>query len=106
MVSKMSEDNIFVSGLIFKEDDTWTALCLDFDITGSGNTPEEAIRQNLEAIALYLETCQKEGKEIASCYRPVPKRYWLLYNWLVIQDTLRRRFPKQPRYFRQSLHAA
>jgi len=45
--------------IIFKEDDSWYGICLEFNIVESGDTPQEAMLLLFEAIQGYLESAQK-----------------------------------------------
>ena len=46
---------------IFKEDDQFVGLCPELNVSSFGDTPEEAEASAQEAIALFLEECQKMG---------------------------------------------
>jgi len=45
--------------IIFREDDTWYGVCLDFNIVETGDTPQEATLLLSEAIEGYLESARK-----------------------------------------------
>ena len=45
-----------IRNIIFKEDDTWYAVGLEFNIVTEGDTPEMAIFSFNEAIVGYLES--------------------------------------------------
>ena len=43
------------SSIVWKEEDTYIALCPELDIANQGETIEEALKNLKEAIELYLE---------------------------------------------------
>lgn len=42
--------------LIIKEEDSYTSLCLDVDVASEGLTSEEAKKNLIEAVILYIDT--------------------------------------------------
>jgi len=57
------------TGLIWKEDDGFTALCPELDVASQGTTQEEARKNLLEAASLHLEGSFEDGLPYL---RPVP----------------------------------
>ncbi len=45
--------------IVFKENDAWYAVGLEFNIVESGNTPQEAMLLLFEALAGYVESARK-----------------------------------------------
>ena len=45
--------------IVFKEDEEWHAVGLEFNIVETGTTPEEALLLLFEALQGYVETAQK-----------------------------------------------
>jgi hypothetical protein len=45
--------------IVFKEQDTWYAVGLEFNIVESGTTPQEALLLLFEALEGYVETVRK-----------------------------------------------
>lgn len=45
--------------IIFKEKNDWYGTCLEFNITESGSTPQEAMLLLVEAVEGYLESARK-----------------------------------------------
>lgn len=45
--------------IVFKEEDTWYAIGLEFNIVESGTTPQEALLLLFEAIQGYVESAKK-----------------------------------------------
>jgi predicted RNase H-like HicB family nuclease len=67
----MNKNNSFIfSGLIIKEEEGYSALCLDLDVASEGDTLEEAKQNLMEAVNLYLETSIENNLPFI---RPVPK---------------------------------
>ncbi|HRJ40334.1 MAG: type II toxin-antitoxin system HicB family antitoxin [Caldilineaceae bacterium] len=57
------------TGLIIKEEDSYTALCPELDVASWGDTPEDAQAMLLEAATLHLEGAFEDGLPYL---RPVP----------------------------------
>ena len=65
--------------LIEKEQDGYSALCLELDVASQGDSVEEA-RENLqEAVALYLEAVCEDDDEKDFVPRPAPREEWVKY---------------------------
>lgn len=45
--------------IIFREDNVWYGVCLEFNIVESGDTPQEAMLLLFEAAQGYLESAKK-----------------------------------------------
>ncbi len=54
------------SGIVWKEEDMYVALCPELDIASQGKTVEEALKNLKEAIELYLEDEDAEVPKEAS----------------------------------------
>lgn len=50
----------------------WFALQMDFDITGTGTTRAEAVRESFELLMAYLYAHYEEGAQFSDAVRPVP----------------------------------
>ncbi len=57
------------TGIIWKEEKEFSALCPELDIASQGKNPAEARENLLEAAALHIEGCFEEGLPYM---RPVP----------------------------------
>jgi predicted RNase H-like HicB family nuclease len=57
------------TGIILKEDEGFSSLCLELDVASQGDTSEEAKEMLLEAVTLYLEGAFEDGLPYL---RPVP----------------------------------
>lgn len=65
--------------LIEKEDDLYSALCLELDVASQGETIQEAKQNIREAIELYLESVVEAAEEEDFIPRPAPSEEWLKY---------------------------
>ena len=65
----MSSNEFVFTGIIYKEDDQYSAICAELDVASEGSTVEEASDNLLEAVTLYLETAI-EGN--LPYLRPIP----------------------------------
>ena len=57
------------TGILWKEDNEFSALCPELDVASQGKTSAEARKKLLEAAALHLEGCFEDGLPYM---RPVP----------------------------------
>lgn len=59
MLSKNTLQKGSIRYIIFKEDDCWYAVGLEFNIVESGDSPQEAFVLLTEAVAGYLQSARK-----------------------------------------------
>lgn len=57
------------TGILWKEDNEFSALCPELDVASQGKTSSEARENLLEAAALHLKGCFEDGLPYL---RPVP----------------------------------
>jgi hypothetical protein len=55
-----------------REHDKWFALLVQFDITGMGDSPREALNEAFSMMVSYLHAFYEEGQPVESAVRPVP----------------------------------
>ena len=72
-------DTLLLHGLIEKERDKYTALCLELNVATFGDTVEEAETNLREAVGLYLEDVTEAGDEAEFLPRPAPQEEWLKF---------------------------
>jgi predicted RNase H-like HicB family nuclease len=65
--------------LIEKEDNLFSALCLELNVASQGASLVEAEKNIKEAIELYLEDVYESGDEKDFIPRPAPVEEWLKY---------------------------
>ena len=66
------EKPIFVfTGIVIKENEGYSSLCLELDVASQGETIEEANLNLMEAVTLYLETAIESNLPLI---RPVLER--------------------------------
>lgn len=63
--------------IVYSELDEWVAHVLEFDIVGTGSTPEEAQEELRDAIDCHVSFCMQENINPMS---PAPKRLFDLWN--------------------------
>ena len=67
----MNDRTSFVfTGVLIKEDEGYSVLCLELDVASQGETVEEAKKNIIEAVTLYIETAIESNLPII---RPVPE---------------------------------
>jgi len=61
----MADKSSFVfTGILIKEDKGYSVLCLELDVASQGETIEEAKKNIIEAVTLYLETAVESNLPI------------------------------------------
>jgi len=69
---RVLEKPIFVfTGIVIKENEGYSSLCLELDVASQGETIEEANLNLMEAVTLYLETAIESNLPLI---RPVLER--------------------------------
>lgn len=67
-----------VSLVLLKEAEQWTAQCLEYDITGQGNTPEKAIKEFEHIFMGHAILDKEKGDAILKNIPKAPDWYWAL----------------------------
>ncbi len=65
----MNDHEFVFTGIITREGDLFSSLCLELDVASQGETEQEAREMLLETVTLYLETCIESNLPYM---RPVP----------------------------------
>jgi predicted RNase H-like HicB family nuclease len=68
----MKQNVLRLTGLIRKERDQYSSLCLELDVASCGRTKEEAFKGLKTAVETYVTYLVQEGRE-DEIYRPVPQ---------------------------------
>jgi len=58
-----------------RDEDVYSAMCLDLNICVDGANPEEAIKNLREAVDHYVQ-CVIKDKDYQALSRPAPREYW------------------------------
>jgi len=66
----MDKSSLVFTGILIKEEEGYSALCLEVDVASQGETLEEAKKNLMEAVTLYLENAIESNLPII---RPVPE---------------------------------
>jgi predicted RNase H-like HicB family nuclease len=66
----MEKPEFVFTGVIFQEEDGYTALCTDLDVASQSDSIPEAKAALLEAVTLYLETALENN---LPWLRPIPR---------------------------------
>ncbi len=64
---------IGVTVVIERGEQAYSAVCLELGVASQGASLDEARKNILEAITLYLETCQEQGMTVEQMWHPVPE---------------------------------
>lgn len=65
--------------LIEKENNLYSALCLELNVASQGRTIKATEKNIREAVELYLEDVYESGDEKDFIPRPAPVKEWLKY---------------------------
>ena len=80
--------------LIEKDDDLYSAVCLELNVASQGTTIDEAKEYLQEAVGLYPEVVYETGDKEEFIPRPAPREEWLKFfanrtkNTLIISNSL------------------
>ena len=76
----MSDDpKIFKANIIvFPEDSRWTALALEMDVRGYGDTPEEASKDVVGMLEAQISFAVQMG-HLESVWHPADEKYWRMW---------------------------
>ncbi|MCI0692318.1 hypothetical protein L0337_09985 [candidate division KSB1 bacterium] len=88
---------IYVHILIDKEDDLYTAHCLEFDIVADGKTVTEARQEILKAIVNHVSFCIATNNT-DNIMNPAPGEYWNKYYFKSKKVDKPYQFPKDYSY--------
>jgi predicted RNase H-like HicB family nuclease len=65
----MESSKLVFTGAVVREEDGYSALCIDLDVASEGQTIDEAKKNLFEAVTLYIESALESNLPII---RPVP----------------------------------
>lgn len=80
--------SLMLRGLARREGGYWASIVLDFNIVGTGDSPEDAIVRSIHMAKAYIEEGCEAGKTIRELKRPVPWRARLDYRYLHFRSRL------------------
>ena len=87
----MMHKNILQKGsvryIVFREEDTWYAVGLEFNIVESGDTPREALLLLFEAIQGYVESARRVKARPGILNQKTDKEYEKLWDTLEERKT-------------------
>ena len=70
---------LLLHNLIEKEDNLYSAICLELNVASQGETVEEAKNNLQEAVELYLEDVIESRDERDFIPRPAPMEEWVKF---------------------------
>ncbi len=71
--------NLHLHSVIEKEDEIYSAVCLELNVASQGKTITEAKKNLQEAVELYLEDVITTGDEKEFIPRPASEEEWLKF---------------------------
>lgn len=66
----MDTKPLMVRGVVKREGDYWASIVLDFNIVGTGDSPEDAVALSVWMTKAYIEEGCAAGRSLASLRRP------------------------------------
>lgn len=84
-MSQQISNEIMFRGYAKQEDDHWTAICIDLNVVGQGDDPDEAIGACIALAMEYIDyVCQKYRDDLAKyLFRPAPVEFIDKYNEII-----------------------
>ncbi len=70
---------LHLHSLIEKEDNLYSAICLELNVASQGETIGKAKKNLQEAVELYLEDVIEAGDEQEFIPRPAPEETWIKF---------------------------
>lgn len=67
-----------VRAVLYREDGSWVAHCLEFDLCGNGETPEDSLRSLSTAMVIQIEHSIKENNP-ANLFCPADGRFFQMF---------------------------
>lgn len=67
-----------VRAVLYREDGRWVAHCLEFDLIGDGESPEEAVESLNEAISIQVQDTLKSGNA-RNLFSPADGEYFEMF---------------------------
>lgn len=68
-----------ISVIVFREDSAWTALALEMNIRGYGETQQDAVKDVLDMLAAQVSFAIQQGHP-ESVWAPAEPKYWQMFE--------------------------
>lgn len=70
---------ISLRAVVYSEEGTWLAHCLEMDIVEAGKSANEALRNLVDLCRLQVKVALEE-KDLESIFRPAPAEAWKMFS--------------------------
>ena len=70
----MSGEGLTLRGVVKREGGYWASIVLDYNIVGTGDTPEDAVATSVWMTKAYVEEGCAAGRDLKSLKRATPAR--------------------------------
>jgi hypothetical protein len=70
--------SINLSAIVYCEDSTWIAHCLELDIVAEGHDADDAVTSLVSLCDLQIRTAMEHG-DLGSIFRPAPPEIWAMF---------------------------
>jgi len=94
----MDTKPLLLRGVVKREGDYWASIVLDFNIVGTGNSPEDAVALSMWMTKAYIEEGCAAGKTLKNMRRPAAMSVKATYY---VTSILSRVFPGRERHARE-----
>jgi len=71
--------SINLSAVVYQEDGTWIAHCLELDIVAEGKDADDAIDALISLCDFQIKVALAEG-DLESIFRPAPPEIWRMFS--------------------------
>lgn len=88
-------DPVRLRGMARREGEYWASIVLDYNVVGTGDTPEDAISRSIRMTQAYIEEGRKLGRTLAELRRPAP--LWLRVKYRMVKCLFGRSPSNRPR---------
>jgi hypothetical protein len=78
MAKPASNLHIALRVVVYHENGTWLAHCLEMDIVAEGENPQEAMKDLVDLCNLQVRVALEEG-DLESVVRPAPPGIWKMF---------------------------
>ncbi|NLO27287.1 MAG: hypothetical protein GX113_03775 [Actinobacteria bacterium] len=75
-------DAVKMRGIVRREGEYWASIVLDYNVVGTGDTSDEAIKSSIWMAEAYIEEGRKLGRTLGELRRPAPLRLRIKFRVL------------------------
>lgn len=89
--------------VVRREHDHWSAIAIDYTITGQGASAEDAVQDAIDSLCFYLVCGLRDGESLEQLKRPISAGWRLRIQSEFLAGKLARHASRLPRLERRAL---